>query len=100
MGTLFYDDGESIGTLETGEYFLGHMELADRKLVMMVENDGLAKMQFLFVSRVVILGIDLEEVTAVFVNGEPIRIWDYSSGGLFITNLQISVNDDFEIIYE
>ena len=97
-GILFWDDGESLDSVSAGRFFLGRISIEDRALTMTVEMDGYVEVQSLFISRVVILGIE-HSVGAVIVNGE--EHWDFSlqNGGLDITNLRISVNDNFEILF-
>jgi alpha-glucosidase (family GH31 glycosyl hydrolase) len=98
VGQLFWDDGEAIGTLDSGKYFLGKLEVTGRLLAMRVERDGMEELQFLLVSRVVVLGIK-GEVEAVVVNGEEHSDWHFMDGGLFVTNLALSVNDNFQILF-
>ena len=97
-GLLFWDDGESLDTLTFSQYFLGRMSVEERKLSMTVMVDGARELQFLRISRVVIIGITTD-VGAVIVNGEEHWEWTFQNGGLDVTNLQISVNDNFQILF-
>ena len=97
-GMLFWDDGESLDTLTFSRYFLGRMSVAERMLSMTVMVDGAREVQYLRISRVVIIGITTG-VGAVMVNGENHWDWTFQNGGLDVTNLQISVNDNFQILF-
>ena len=97
-GLLFWDDGESLDNLTLRKYFLGRMSVAERILSMSVMVDGVRELQNLLISRVVIIGIS-SGVGAVIVNGEEHWDWTFENGGLDVTNLQISVNDDFQILF-
>lgn len=98
QGLLFWDDGESLGTLERGEFFLGRLELVDRVLLMMVERDGEEEVALLNISAVVLLGI-IGEVEEVRVNGAEHRDWVFQDGGLFVNELVLAVNDNFQIMF-
>ena len=97
-GILFWDDGESLDSVSAGRFFLGRISIEDRALTMTVEMDGYVEVQSLFISRVVILGIE-HSVGAIIVNGEEHWDWSFQNGGLDITHLHISVNDNFEILF-
>ena len=98
-GLLFWDDGESLDSLTFSRYFLGKMSVDERELNMTVMVDGaMSELQYLRISRVVIIGIDTG-VGAVTVNGEEHLDWTFQNGGLDVTNLKISVNDNFQILF-
>ena len=97
-GLMFWDDGVSLDTITFGQYFLGRMRVNNRKLNMTVEVDGARELQHLWISRVVIIGIT-NGVAAVMVNGQETWDWTFQDGKLDITNLYISVNDNFEILF-
>ena len=97
-GKLFFDDGDTIDTLKLGEYFWGKLELFERTLRMMVEHDGTPELEYISITRVVVLGM-VEVVASVIVNGNTHTDWVYSDGGLFIDNLELAVNDNFEVIF-
>ena len=56
-GKLFFDDGDTIDTLEHGEYFHGKLEVLGNTMRMMVEHDGAPELEFLSITRIFILGI-------------------------------------------
>ena len=98
-GLLFWDDGESLDSLTFSRYFLGKMSVDGRELNMTVMVDGaMSELQYLRISRVVIIGIDTG-VGAVIVNGEEHLDWTFQNGGLDVTNLKTSVNDNFQILF-
>ena len=70
-----------------------------RQLKMTVEVDGvMSELQNLHISRVVVIGIDTR-VGTVIVNGEDHSDWTFQNGGLDVTNLNISVNDNFQFLF-
>jgi len=98
-GLLFWDDGESLDSLTSNRYFLGRISVEERQLNMTVEVDGvMSELQYLRISRVVVIGIDTG-VETVIVNGEEHSDWTFQNGGLDVTNLNISVNDNFQILF-
>jgi len=100
-GEMFYDDGHTLNTLETGDYFLSNFFMRVNVITMEVVHDGYTGMETLVFGRVIVLGL-ADAVTNIIVNGISISDtdWTYSEGGLFINNLAISSNDNFEIIIE
>ena len=65
---------------------------------MIIEHEGATELEFLSITKITILGIK-EHVKSLIVNGYPHNDWEYSNGGLFIENLQLAVNDNFEIMF-
>ena len=96
-GSVFYDDGESLETVEKGEYFLGEVTMNHQNIQMLVVNDGYRGVDSLSVERVIVLGLKTE-VVRVDVNLEPHQEWTYEAGGLMINNLTLSLNEDFDIM--
>ena len=96
VGSLFYDDGESLGTVEQGEYFLGEVTMKEGEMKMAVVSDGYRGMDSLTVERIIVLGLrrEVEEVT---VNGMPHTEWSYETGGLMINNLTLIPNTNFTV---
>ena len=95
-GSLFYDDGESLETVERGDYFLGEVFMREGEIKMSVVSDGYRDMDILTVERIIVLGLrrEVEEVT---VNGMPHTEWSYEAGGLMINNLTLRPNTNFLI---
>ena len=96
VGSLFYDDGESLGTVERGEYFLGEVTMREGEIRMSVVSDGYRDMDILNVERIIVLGLR-REVVEVTVSGLPHTEWSYEAGGLMINNLILSPNENFTI---
>ena len=96
VGSMFYDDGESLGTVERGEYFLGEVTMREGEIRMAVVSDSYRGMDILTVERIIVLGLrrEVEEVT---VNGMPHTEWSYEAGGLMINNLTLSPNENFTV---
>ena len=86
-------------TVEKGEYFLGEvtMDHGGGNIQMSVINDGYRGVDFLYVERVIVLGLKTE-VVGVDVNQEPHHEWTYKAGGLMINNLTLSLNENFDIM--
>ena len=95
-GSLFYDDGESLETVEHGEYFLGEITMREGEIRMSVVTDRYRGMDSLNVERIIVLGLR-REVAEVTVNGLPHTEWTYKAGGLMINNLILSPNENFTI---
>ena len=96
-GSLFYDDGESLETVERGEYFLGEVTMSQGEIRMSVTRDGYRGMDSLTVERIIVLGLR-NEVDVVNVNGQTYGQWTYEAGGLMINNLTLSPNENFTIL--
>ena len=96
VGSLFYDDGESLETVERGEYFLGEITMREGEIRMSVVTDRYRGMDSLNVERIIVLGLR-REVVKVTVNGMPHTEWSYEAGGLMINNLTLSPNTNFTI---
>ena len=96
VGSLFYDDGESLETVERGEYFLGEVTMMEGEIRMSVVRDGYRGMDTLTVQRIIVLGLRTE-VVEVTVNGLPHTEWSYEAGGLMINNLILSPNENLTI---
>ena len=99
-GSVFIDDGESLETVEKGEYFLGEvtMDRGGGHIQMSVVNDGYNRgVDSLSVERIIVLGLKTE-VVRVDVNQEPHQEWTYEAGGLMINNLTLSLNENFDIM--
>ena len=97
-GSVFYDDGESLKTVEKGEYFLGEVTMipGGRNIHMTVVKDDYRGVDSLSVERVIVLGLRTE-VVEVSVNYEPHHEWTFEAGGLMINNLTLSLNENFLI---
>ena len=65
---------------------------------MEVLRDGEEELQLLNLARVLVLGI-LGDVQMVLVNGQPHQDWSFQNGGLFIENLTLTVNENFQIMF-
>ena len=98
-GSLFYDDGESLETVEKGEYFLGEVTMipGGGNIRMSVVRDGYRGVDSLSVERIIVLGLKTE-VVEVSVNYEPHHEWTFEGGGLMINNLTLSLNENFYIL--
>ena len=97
-GTLFFDDGDTLDTVDHGEYFSGRLEYVERVMRMIVLQNGAQELQFLSFSRIVILGIN-DVVETVVVNGRPHDDFDSADGGVYLNNLDLAVNDNFKILF-
>ena len=80
-GDIFLDDGESLDTVERGEFLLGSVRVAAGLVTMTVRKDGAGETRP--IETVSILGL-AGSVSSVTVNGLPYRDWQYSNGGLDI----------------
>ena len=96
-GSLFYDDGESLETVERGEYFLGEVTMSQGEIRMSVVSDGYRDLDSLTVQRIIVLGLR-REVVEVTVNTLPHTEWTYEARGLMINNLTLSPNENFTIL--
>ena len=65
---------------------------------MEVLRDGEEELELLTLARVVVLGI-MGDVQIVVVNGQPHQEWSFKNGGLFIENLTLTVNENFQILF-
>ena len=99
-GSLFYDDGESLDTVQKGEYFLGDITMSQGEIKMSVIKDGYRGLDSLAVERIIVLGLG-REVEGVTINGLPHTQWSYEASGLIIsglTGLGVHPNDNFTIL--
>ena len=95
-GFMYYDDGD---TLEVNEqYYYSEITMEAGELKMEVLHDGYQNMSKRIIEKIHILGVKTD-VTTVVVNGVPLpeEDFDFSNGGLFLSNLQLVLNDKFLI---
>lgn len=68
-GSLFYDDGDSLGTIENGQYYLAQYSVSNKTLECSVIENGYPDMAQKRIETIRLLGEG--PVTSVTVNGQP-----------------------------
>jgi len=97
-GALFYDDGETLDTHVSGDYFYAEYSLASGTLTATVVKDGYADMATKTLETIRLLGADT--VSSVTVNGAAHS--DFSklpSGEVVVRNLKLKANVAFTIVF-
>lgn len=94
-GYMFYDDGDSIGTIENGEYFYGKYSVEGGKLTGTVEENGYPEMGSKKLENVRLLGV-VGGVTRVTVNGQQHTEFEVkASGEVLISGLGLNPTTTF-----
>ena len=97
-GSIFLDDGERIDTVADGLYFYGDLEMRENLLRMTVVHDDSQATNGLHFERIIVLGFR-EGITSIIVNGDDYADWAFSDGAVFINNLALQINDNFEVLF-
>jgi len=98
-GELFYDDGDSIDTHVTGDYFHSTYSAADGALTSSIVTDGYPEMASKVLDTIRLLGQE-EPVDAILVNGVAHTSFTTKpSGEVEITELNLKANESFEICW-
>jgi alpha-glucosidase (family GH31 glycosyl hydrolase) len=97
-GTLFWDDGESLNTHLSGEYFFADYSASNGQLTSSVVTDGFSGANSLVMSDFRIMGVS-GTVSSVSVNGSPITTWDFDSNTkqLTLSDVGVQLNTNFNI---
>jgi len=99
MGDLFYDDGESIETHISGDYFHTEFSMMFGFLGATVVHDGYPEMGMKVFGTVRLLGMS-NPVTNVSVNGAPhMDFITKPSGEVELRNLNVAANSEFSIVF-
>uniref|UniRef100_A0A8C5Q0B1 alpha-glucosidase n=1 Tax=Leptobrachium leishanense TaxID=445787 RepID=A0A8C5Q0B1_9ANUR len=103
-GQLFWDDGESRETIESGNHIMYDISVANSKLTLLVNRRGYEDPNNLFFDKLRIFGVP-QSVSAVTVRkGEDIQpspAFNYDSNQvLTITGLQIALGEPFTVEWD
>lgn len=95
-GSLYYDDGDSIGTIEKGEYFLADFAVSNKELKSSVITNGYGDMAQKKLDKIRLLGAGT--VSSVMVNGQAHSSFSQlPSGEVSITQLGLDPTRAFTI---
>jgi len=100
-GMLFWDDGESIDTFETGAYYLAsYTALASGQLISSVQANGYPGVNSLHMGTIRVLGV-ANNVNSVTVGGAPHSTWNYNGATkqLLITGLNIPLTTAMAVVW-
>ncbi|XP_066489730.1 sucrase-isomaltase, intestinal-like [Tiliqua scincoides] len=100
-GSLFWDDGESIDTIENGIYFLVKYTYRDGRLTTRIVNDNYRGVDSLAYDTLQILGVT-SKPNAVTLNGKNIRSKDihYQGNGKLIIHIFARLGEELDIILQ
>jgi alpha-glucosidase (family GH31 glycosyl hydrolase) len=100
VGSLFWDEGDTPDTYETGSYFLGSYSVSQRTLTGSVDVNGYSGVSSLHFATVSVWGVDTAP-SQVTVNGSPWSnyAYDISRQVLDISQLSITVSSAFTITW-
>jgi alpha-glucosidase (family GH31 glycosyl hydrolase) len=94
QGTLYYDDGESLDSYDSGKYYLARYVYENGNLETIVENDGYPIMASLKYQTIRVLG---SNASRAMVNGKEIHMIKSYSGEIRLNNLNLPANKPFQI---
>ncbi|XP_065576327.1 sucrase-isomaltase, intestinal-like [Artemia franciscana] len=94
-GLLFYDDGDSIGPVNNGNYFLASIQVSSSQLEFVVENNAYEEMAALTMGQIRIIGIKATP-SSVQVNGASIDFTVLESGEVTF-NAGVPANQPFTV---
>jgi len=98
QGSLFYDDGDSIDTHVSGQYFYAEYQMTAGTLTATTVTNGYAEMGSKVFGTVRLMGSG--PVSSVTVNGAPHSSFTTKpSGEVTVTNLNIVANSAFTIVF-
>ncbi|CAG7733772.1 unnamed protein product [Allacma fusca] len=95
-GILYYDDGESLDSYESGKYYLARYIYENGNLETIVEHDGYSFMSTLKFQTVRLLGSNASRVS---VNGKEIHMTKSAGGEILLSNLNLPANKPFQITF-
>ncbi|CAL8132402.1 unnamed protein product [Orchesella dallaii] len=96
-GSLYYDDGDSIGTIENEEYFLADFLAENNTIISTVVKNGYQGMSDKRLTTIRLLGIK-GTFEDLMVNGTIHTSWTtMPSGEVLISNLTLSLTSGFTI---
>lgn len=104
-GHLYYDDGDSLDSIESGRYYLARYAYADGELVSTIEHNGWPGMSELRLNNVRLMGVK-GDVRRVIISqrGEAPRLFHsftrMRSGEVRLVNLDLSLTEPFSIKLE
>ncbi|XP_023345565.1 maltase-glucoamylase, intestinal [Eurytemora carolleeae] len=99
-GELFFDDGDTIDTVESGEYLLtSFMYNKDDEIEYIVHNDGWSGANLLFIEQILVVGCP-DGVSSITVNGDLHSDYINTDGQLIISNLKLQLNQPWIIQLE
>jgi len=98
VGSLFWDEGDTVDTYENNEYFLGRYTAMSRSLTSSVDHDGYAPTGLLHFDVIDVWGVT-SAPTQVLVNGNSWSSFEYISVArtLKIHSLTLVVNQPFTV---
>lgn len=99
-GQLFYDDGNSIGSIENERYHLAEFTVKNNTLNSTVIVNGYLEMNEKRISTIRLLGVSFD-VTSVMVNGKPhFNFTRLQTKEIFIENLDLNPTQNFIITWQ
>ncbi|XP_015118649.1 lysosomal alpha-glucosidase isoform X2 [Diachasma alloeum] len=102
-GSLYWDDGDSLDSVETHNYLYQDFEVVDGNKLKNVWSTNFGPFNIkeaMILGEIEVMGL-VHDVTRVVVNGEPIVTFTYDKSRkyLIIKNLQIDLTKKFEITW-
>lgn len=101
-GELFYDDGDSIDSIENGQHFYANFTFSTDELKMTVVNNPTSLMDNLKLNTIRLFGLQkqVKDVSIIDSNRQTLNINDIKLnqfGELQLKNLNLNINRDFII---
>jgi len=95
-GEMFYDDGDAIGTVESGNYLLTRFTSSSHQINWSLVHDGWEEAGDLFIDGIQVFGLS-GEVTSVSTPSEDDYPFTYLKGRLEIRGLNLPINKPWDI---
>jgi len=97
-GYAYYDDGDSLDSLETGQFMLFAFQFYDNNIEWVAQKDGWDGRDLLILQDIVVIGLDLDNVTSLTMeDGSQLSDFTYQDGKLIIRNLNLSTYPSWRI---
>jgi len=102
-GSLFWDDGESNGTIDRGEYLKVNVKFEKNEIKWDVMRNGYKTAENLHLSSIKVFGICGSSLKQLLINGKAITgkaTFNYTKRVLNATNLKLPITNNHRIKFE
>ncbi|XP_052774040.1 sucrase-isomaltase, intestinal-like isoform X2 [Mya arenaria] len=96
-GELFWDDGNSVDTYETGNYFLSYFMAKQNSVAMSIAHENTAGLPSMVVDEVRVMGAPVG-VTRVYCDGRDVS-FAYNNSVLVLSDLGLPMSREFKIYW-
>ncbi|KAK7100862.1 hypothetical protein V1264_023730 [Littorina saxatilis] len=93
-GSLFWDDGQSVDTFESGNYFLANYRIHNRTLHVTVVNNNVSEVSSLLYEHVIVYGVTTA-VNVIATRSDGSTFYPQFSFDPYVQVLNVTLNDTF-----